>query len=74
MQELLNYLLYALFAHDVTSVHRGETNWTICFEGKVYITLDEHDLQVIRQLYDERSPYLDDWQRAPYEKIFNACV
>lgn len=79
MQILLDYLLYALFGHDVTSVRRGSTSfapvvWTICFEGKVYITLDESDLRLIRQLYDVRSPYLNDEERARYEKIFNACV
>jgi len=79
MQGLLDYLLYALFGHNVTSVHHGSTSlepvvWTICFEGEVYITLSESDLRVIRQLYDERSPYLNDEVRARYEKIFNACV
>lgn len=79
MQGLLDYLLYALFGHNVTSVRRGATSvepvvWSICFEDRVYITLDENDLRVIRQLYDERSPYLDDEERARYEKIFNACV
>lgn len=79
MNDLLDYLLYALFGHNVTSVRRGSTPlapvvWTICFEGSVYITLDEHDLLVIKQVYDERCPRLKDDERARYEKIFNACV
>lgn len=79
MENLLDYLLYALFGHNVTSVSRGSNslvpvNWTICLEDQVYFTLDEHDLNVIKQLYDERKPYLNDEERARYEKIFNACV
>lgn len=79
MQSLLDYLLYALFGHNVTSVCRGSNPltpvcWTICLEDQVYFTLDEHDLSVIRLIYDERNPYLDDEERARYEKIFSACV
>lgn len=79
MQGLLDYLLYALFGHNVTSVQPGSNPltpnyWTFCLEGQVYFTLDEHDLSVIRQLYEKRSPFLDDEERARYEKIFNACV
>lgn len=79
MKNLLDYLLVALFGHNVTSVNRGSSPlvpvfWTICLEDQVYFTLDEHDLSVIRQLYDERKPYIDDDERARYEKIFSACV
>lgn len=79
MENLLDYLLYALMGHNVTSVRRMSTsvspvNWSICLEDRVYFALDEHDLSVIRQLYDERFESLDDEERARYEKIFNACV
>lgn len=83
MENLLDYLLYALFGHNVTDVHphsgsgndalTGKT-WTITFEGQVYITLDESDLAVIRYMYNERYERLDDMERARYEKIFSLCV
>lgn len=83
MKDLLDYLLFALFGHDVTSVHvndgsgnsalTGKT-WTICLEGYVYFTLDEADLRVIRKLYKSRENYLDEDQRKRYNKIFDICV
>ena len=83
MENLLDYLLYALFGHNVTSVHvndgsghsalTGKT-WTICLENQVYFTLDESDLRVIRYLYDQRYERLDDEERARYNKIFDACI
>ena len=82
MEGLLDYLLYALFGHNVTEVHKNAscsnmlriTSWTIVFEGYVYITLDETDLDVIRYLYEERKERLDDTERERYLKIFKACV
>lgn len=82
MENLLDYLLYALFGHNVTEVyqHAGSGNsalsgktWTIVFEGHVYITLDENDLAVIRYLYDERKERLDSEERRRYERIFDLC-
>lgn len=83
MENLLDYLLYALFGHNVTSVHTNDGSghsaltgktWTICLERYVYFTLDEHDLGVIRHLYEERLPRLDDEEKARYNKIFDACI
>ena len=83
MENLLDYLLYALFGHNVTSVHPNDGSghsaltgktWTICLEDRVYFTLDESDLQVIRFLYNNRNDRLDDNERARYLKIFNACI
>ena len=83
METLLDYLLFALFGHDVTSVRvfdgrdyhvlKGKT-WTICLEGNVYFTLDEADLRIIRELYKSRENYLDEEERKRYNKIFNICV
>lgn len=83
MENLLDYLLYALFGHNITSVSKNDGSghsalagktWTICLEDAVYFTLDEHDLGVIRHLYDERLPYLDNEEQARYYKIFDACI
>lgn len=74
MENLLDYLLYALFGHNVTSVSRFTLKWVITFEDEVRISLDEDDLAVIRSLYNERYEYLDDDERARYEKIFSLCV
>lgn len=83
MKNLLDYLLYALFGHNVTDVqsHIGSGHdaltgktWTIVLEDQVYFTLNEHDLHVIRSIYDERYEFLDSEERARYEKIFNLCV
>lgn len=83
MENLLDYLLYALFGHNVTNVysHAGSgnsaltgKNWTIVFEGRVYISLDESDLVIIRHLYDERAESLDAEERARYMRIFDLCV
>lgn len=83
MESLLDYLLYALFGHNVTSVHKNDgcgngalvgKAWTICLEDHVYFTLDENDLAVIRAIYKEREERLDDEERARYKKIFDACV
>lgn len=82
MENLLDYLLYALFGHNVTSVHKNEGSgcsalygkaWTIVFEDHVYITLDEHDISIIRLLYDERYELLDSEERLRYERIFEMC-
>lgn len=83
MENLLDYLLYALFGHNVTDVHAHEGSgssaligkyWTIVFEGHVYIALDEKDLNVIRCIYNERYERLDSEERARYERIFDLCV
>lgn len=83
MENLLDYLLFALFGHNVTSVHvfdgsdynvlKGRT-WTICLEGCVSFTLDEDDLRVIHEIYESRKNYLDEDERKRYDKIFNICV
>lgn len=82
MENLLDYLLYALFGHNVTNVlsHEGSGHdtltgktWTIILEDHVYFTLDEYDLHVIRSIYDKRLEYLDSEERARYKKIFNLC-
>lgn len=74
MENLLDYLLYALFGHNVTDVLRFNLSWVITFEDEVRICLDEADLEVIRNLYNERYERLDDEERARYEKIFSLCV
>lgn len=79
MESLLDYLLYALFGHNVTSVGpcnfiSGVKGWTIVLEDRVFFTLDERDLAVIRVLYEERKNRLDDEERARYKKIFDLCV
>lgn len=83
MENLLDYLLFALFGHNVTSVHvydgsdylvsKGRT-WTICLEDCVTIALDEADLRVFRELYESRKNYLDEDERKRYDKIFDICV
>lgn len=82
MEVLLDYLLYALFGHNVTNVYTngGSGNsahtgkyWTVVFEGDVYITLDENDIAVIRNLYDERKERLDREERRRYKRIFDLC-
>lgn len=83
MENLLDYLLYALFGHNVTNVHShsgsghdaltGKT-WTIVLEDQVYFTLDESDICVIRALYDRKKQHLDSEECARYEKIFSLCV
>lgn len=82
MENLLDYLLYALFGHNVTNVYTnagsgnsalaGKT-WTIVLEGHVYFTLDESDLLIIRNLYDMRAERLDNEESARYMKIFDLC-
>lgn len=83
MENLLDYLLYALFGHNVTNVysHSGSGHdaltgktWTIVLEDQVYFTLDEHDLAIIRALYDQKRQYLDSEEIARYEKIFSLLV
>lgn len=82
MENLLDYLLYALFGHNVTDVksHEGSGHdaltgktWTIVLENRVYFVLDENDIHVIRSMYKERYSFLDSDERARYEKIFNLC-
>lgn len=80
MENLLDYLLYALFGHNVTKVQKNEDHvaltgksWTIVFEGHVYIVLNEDDLLVIRSIYNERYERLDSEERLRYERIFNIC-
>lgn len=75
MEKLLDYLLYALFGHNVTHVTsiRGE-RWIITIEGEVRIVLTEGDLAIIRNLYELRSDFLDNEERARYMKIFQICV
>lgn len=83
MENLLDYLLYALFGHNVSEVYTNKGSghdalmgktWTIVLEGQVYFTLDESDLQVIRSLYEKRYDRLYDDERERYHKIFNACI
>lgn len=83
MENLLDYLLIALFGHNVTEVYSNEgsghdalkgKSWTFVLEDQIYFTLDETDLQVIQSLYNKRYEWLDDEERARYLKIFNACI
>lgn len=82
MEDLLDYLLYALFGHNVTNVYANDGSgnsaltgktWTIVLEGRVYFTLNESDLRIIRNLYDMRAERLHDEERARYKKIFDLC-
>lgn len=79
MENLLGYLLCALFGHNVTKVHSHNNAilgkiWSISLEERVVIVLDETDLKVIRDLYCHRYDCLDDETRARYKKIFDACI
>lgn len=75
MKRLLDYLLYALFGHNVTYVTLiPGKRWIITIEGEVRIVLDEDDLAIIHELYKERSAFLDNEERARYMKIFQICV
>lgn len=83
MESLLDYLLYALFGHNVTSVEKSYKNgynasggvlWVIGLESHVFFTLDDSDLLVIRELYEKRKKRLDAEERARYKKIFDLCV
>lgn len=82
MENLLDYLLYALFGHEVTDVFKNassgygalnEKTWTIVFEGSVYITIGESDLKIIRCIYENREERLDAEERARYMRIFDLC-
>lgn len=82
MENLLDYLLYALFGHNVTACYANRRDalselvgqsWTIVFEDNVYIVLSEQDLVVIRQLYEERCERLNVEERYRYNKIFELC-
>lgn len=75
MENLLDYLLYALFGHNVTNVKPLEyvKAWSIVLEDKIFIVLDEHDIRIIRSIYDKRYEFLNSEQRERYEKIFNLC-
>ena len=74
MEDLLDYLLYALFGHRITHVKKSVNGWVITFEDEVYICLDKDDLEVIYSLYNERFERLDDEERARYGTIFSLCV
>lgn len=83
MENLLDYLLYALFGHNVTAVYANNGSgynaltgrtWTIVFEGHVYITIDESDLRIIRNRYAELMELFDDEEKARYQRIFDMCV
>lgn len=57
MEKLLDYIMYALLGHDYEVRYCGRTvlerhTWHVVFEGRVYITLDEHDKAVIRFIAD----------------------
>lgn len=77
MENLLDYLIYALMGHDVsaskgTSNVTGKRQWTLTFEGRVHIVLDEYDLHTIRSMYEVRN--MDNEDRARYKKLFSLCV
>ena len=77
MENLLNYLLYALFGHNVTDVKSheccGHKTWIIVLEDKVYFALDKNDIDVIRSIYNKRFELLESDERERYEMIFNLC-
>lgn len=79
MENLLDYLLYVLFGHNVTSVKKSSNSlgikfWIIGLEDQVYFSLDENDLAVIRALFEDRKERLDADEYARYMKIFETCV
>lgn len=77
MENLLDYLMYALCGHNY-QVKRLENNcrnkkqWLISFEGVVTIILDEADISVLRTIYNSRTLDIDERER--YERLFSLCV
>lgn len=77
MEELLDYLMYALLGHSY-SVKRcginfkGHRQWLISFEESVSIVLDEHDINVIRFFVDNRQ--LDEESKERYSKFLQLFV
>lgn len=83
MENLLTYLIVALFKHNVTNVYSHDGSgqnaiygrtWTFELEDHVMFSFDGCDLDVIRSLYEERKPLLFDSERKCFEKVINLCV
>lgn len=77
MENLLDYLMYALCGHNyqvkrLENNYRNKKQWLISFEGVVTIILDESDISVLRCIYDSRT--LDADERERYERLFSLCV
>ena len=77
MENLLDYLIYALCGHeyDVKPIEESCVNrcrrWLLTFCNEVTIVLDEYDIRILKELYQSRE--WDDEERARYEKLFLKC-
>lgn len=77
MENLLDYLIYALCGYDyvVKPMVKSRVNncrqWMLSFGHEVSIILDEHDINVLKNLCYSRP--LDDEERARYEELFLKC-
>lgn len=77
MENLLDYLMYALCGHNyqvkrLANNCRDKKQWLISFEGVVRIILDDSDISVLRSIYNSRP--LDADERERYERLFSLCV
>ena len=77
MEELLDYLIYALCGHeyDVEPIGVSCVNycrqWLLTFCDEVTIVLNEHDIRLLKYLCVSRA--LDEESRLRYEKLFLKC-
>lgn len=78
MENLIDYLIYALMGNDVRVTasichipKRRQWMLTFGFHEDVSIILDEVDLLVIKEIAANRP--LDDDERQRYEKLFKLC-
>lgn len=78
MENLLDYLIYALMGQDPHLVSRsrgtcGSIQWLLNFgyHKDVALILDESDIRVIRDIAANRT--MDDDERERYEMLFELC-
>lgn len=78
MENLINYLIYALMGHNVHLASRtrgvnGKRQWILVFgdHKDIALVFDEADIDVIKYIAVNRP--LDDEERKRYERLFKLC-
>lgn len=78
MENLLDYLIYALMGQDAHLESRGRgvtgrLQWVLSFgyHKDVTLVIDEDDVHVIKYIAANRP--MDDEDRKRYEKLFELC-
>lgn len=76
MENFIDYVICSLMTCSVESrksTVAGGPAWVMTFEDRVTMTFVKEDVNVVREIYEERKYCLDADDRAKYQRFFSLC-